>query len=97
VYTGDGQLPGASVVIDKAGNIYGTTNGGGTSGVGSVFKLDKTGKETILHNFTGFSDGACPCSNLILDSKGNLYSTASTGGNLPCGLTGCGTVFENTP
>jgi uncharacterized repeat protein (TIGR03803 family) len=35
------------MVIDKAGNIYGTTNGGGTSGVGTVFKLDKTGKETI--------------------------------------------------
>jgi uncharacterized repeat protein (TIGR03803 family) len=95
--TGDGQLPGASVVIDKAGNIYGTTNGGGTFSIGTVFKLDKTGKETILHNFTGGSDGGCPCSNLILDSKGNLYGTASTGGNLSCGLTGCGTVFEIKP
>lgn len=95
--TGDGANPGASVVIDKSGNIYGTTNGGGTSLVGTVFKVDKTGKETILHDFTGYSDGACPCSNLILDPKGNLYGTASTGGNLSCGTTGCGTVFEITP
>jgi uncharacterized repeat protein (TIGR03803 family) len=95
--TGDGQHPEASVVIDKASNIYGTTNDGGTSGVGTIFKVDKTGKETILHNFTGYSDGSCPCSNLILDSKGKLYGTASTGGNLSCGTTGCGTVFEITP
>lgn len=92
--SGDGRNPGASVVIDKAGNIFGTTNLGGTSNAGTIFKLDKTGKETILYNFTGYSDGNCPCSNLILDSNGHLYGTASTGGNLSCGTTGCGTVFE---
>jgi uncharacterized repeat protein (TIGR03803 family) len=95
--SGDGKNPGAAVVTDKAGNVYGTTNNGGTSSVGIVYKVDKTGTETVLHNFTGFSDGACPCANLILDSKGNLYGTASTGGNLSCGTTGCGTVFEITP
>jgi uncharacterized repeat protein (TIGR03803 family) len=95
--SGDGQNPGAAVVADKAGNVYGTTNNGGNSGVGIVFKVDRNAKETVLHNFTGFSDGACPCANLILDPKGNLYGTASTGGNLSCGTTGCGTVFEITP
>jgi uncharacterized repeat protein (TIGR03803 family) len=89
--------PGAGVVRDKAGNLYGTTIYGGSSqcGCGVVFKLalQKNGKwkYTVLHAFIG-SDGAQPDANLILDKRGNLYGTAATGG-----ASGAGVVFEITP
>jgi uncharacterized repeat protein (TIGR03803 family) len=92
-----GFSPGAGVVLDKAGNLYGTTTIGGSPqcGCGVVFKLSpsKNGKwkYTVLHTFVG-SDGAQPDANLILDSKGNLYGTAVTGGTY-----GYGVVFEVTP
>jgi len=58
---GDGALPYAGLVLDAQGNLYGTTCCGGTYGYGTVFKLDTTGKETVLHSFpaTG-GDGAYP-------------------------------------
>lgn len=89
--------PGAGVVRDKAGNLYGTTIYGGSQqcDCGVVYKLSptKNGKwnYTVLHTFVG-SDGAQPDANLILDSKGNLYGTAATGG-----AYGAGVVFEITP
>ena len=89
-----GWGPGAGVVMDKSGNLYGTTIYGG-SGCGVVYKLAfaPTGKwtYTVLHTFTG-NDGCQPDANLILDDKGNLYGTTATGG-----AYGGGVVFEFTP
>ena len=70
-----GTQPNAGVILDLAGNLYGTTYYGGTAGNGTVFKLDPAGSETVLHNFTGGVDGAYPTSGVILDSAGNLYGT----------------------
>jgi uncharacterized repeat protein (TIGR03803 family) len=93
----NGQQPSASVVMDKAGNLYGTTISGGTAscGCGVIYKLvpGSNGKwtYTVLHRFTGY-DGAQPDANLILDGKGNLYGTTITGGT-----GGAGVAFELTP
>jgi len=77
----DGEEPLAGpLVIDSAGNLYGTTYFGGTADDGVVFELDAAGKETILHSFTGGSDGANPRAGVIMDSEGNLYGTAEEGG-----------------
>jgi uncharacterized repeat protein (TIGR03803 family) len=105
----DGDTPVGSVpVFDKAGNLYGTTFTGGDPscnppyGCGTVFKLTpgKGGRwrETVLHRFTGGSDGSGPYSGVILDAAGNLYGTATYGGNPGCFQnSGCGVVFEITP
>jgi uncharacterized repeat protein (TIGR03803 family) len=93
----DGQNPYSRLIRDAAGNFYGTTFYGGASGYGTVFKLDAAGKLTILHSFSGLADGGHPIAGLILDPAGNLYGTASDGGDLNCGFSGCGTVFKVTP
>jgi uncharacterized repeat protein (TIGR03803 family) len=62
-----------------------------------VFKLDKSGQETVLYSFTGKADGAGPEAGLLRDAAGNLYGTTSDGGDLSCGFSGCGTVFKVTP
>ena len=87
--TPDGSSPYAPLVRDNAGVLYGTTESGGTSGVGTIFKVDKSGKETVLHSFAGGSDGANPFAGLVFDSAGNLYGTTANGG-----ASGVGTVFE---
>lgn len=86
----DGQWPQAGVIRDTAGNLYGTTYGGGTAGDGTVFMLDQTGKETVLHSFAGTpgADGATPFAGLVRDTAGNLYGTTYNGG-----LLGAGIVF----
>jgi uncharacterized repeat protein (TIGR03803 family) len=71
----DGGFPYAGVIRDSAGNLYGTTNGGGTSGWGVVYKLDTAGKETVLYSFTGGADGGIPYAGVIRDAAGNLYGT----------------------
>jgi uncharacterized repeat protein (TIGR03803 family) len=92
-----GFEPGAGVVRDNAGALYGTTVYGGRPqcDCGVVFKLSprKSGRweYSVLHTFTGY-DGAQPDANLILDTKGNLYGTAATGG-----ASGGGVAFEITP
>jgi uncharacterized repeat protein (TIGR03803 family) len=88
---GDGAYPGTSLVRDAAGSLYGTTTeGGGTSSSGTVFKLDATGKETVLYSFAGGRDGSYPSYGvLIRDSVGNLYGTTVAGG-----VSGNGTVFK---
>lgn len=87
----DGAYPGA-LVRDTAGNLYGTTSQGGTASDGTLFKLDASGNETVLHNFgANSSDGMEPNSGLIQDRAGNLYGTTVTGG-----LYNGGTVFEWT-
>lgn len=85
----DGLNPESSLLRDSAGNLYGTTNAGGTSQLGTVFKLDSAGTETILHNFTGSSDGANPSAGLVRDSASNFYGTTTFGG-----APGYGVIFK---
>jgi uncharacterized repeat protein (TIGR03803 family) len=103
----DGALPSGALVFDAEGNLYGTTKSGsnavinGESGVGgTVFKLDKAGNETVLHNFTGSPDGLEPQAGLIFDGRDKLYGTTVEGGTgTSCKFGapfGCGTVFELT-
>jgi uncharacterized repeat protein (TIGR03803 family) len=75
----DGKNPNGNLVRDAAGNLYGTTSIGGTANLGTLFKLDTSGKETILHNFGFPGDGAYP-ENLVMDKAGNLYGNTSDGG-----------------
>lgn len=74
----DGSLPEAALVQDSTGNLYGTTFAGGDASEGTVFKLTKTGVETILLTFNTFN-GSFPASNLVFDKAGNLYGTAMEG------------------
>lgn len=100
----DGGFPAASLIVDGAGNLYGTTVlggdlncdiGGPPAGCGVVFKLAPSGQETVLYTFTGSRDGAWPSDALVMDSAGNLYGTAYYGGDLQCNYgLGCGTVFK---
>jgi uncharacterized repeat protein (TIGR03803 family) len=95
----DGGNPVAGLVIDKRGNLYGTTEiGGSSTNNGTVFKVTPGGKETILHSFAGGMDGSLPSSSVTLDGKGNLYGTTGEGGGSGCyESAGCGTVFEISP
>jgi uncharacterized repeat protein (TIGR03803 family) len=88
----DGGQPNASLIRDATGNLYGTTIGGGAFGHGTVFKLDKAGKETVLYSFAGGTDAASPNADLLRDAAGNLYGTTIAGGT-----SGGGTVFKLTP
>ena len=77
----DGINPWGGLVMDSAGNLYGTTNVGGDlnchsinfnfgAGCGTVFKIDALGNETILHTFHGGKDGANPVNSLTIDESG---------------------------
>jgi uncharacterized repeat protein (TIGR03803 family) len=74
------------VVLDEAGNVYGTTTQGGAANAGVVFKVDAQGRETVLYSFTGEADGAKPYCGLIRDAVGNLYGTTSGGGAANAGV-----------
>jgi uncharacterized repeat protein (TIGR03803 family) len=82
----DGAQPFSALVRDKAGNLYGTTTMGGSANAGVVFKLDPAGTETVLHNFTGGTDGTTPTGGLLEDRAGNFYGTASQGGTSNAGV-----------
>ena len=82
----DGGGPLAGVIRDSAGNLYGTTAGGGAAGAGVVFKIDPTGNETVLYSFTGGPDGGSPLAAVIRDKAGNLYGTTDTGGASDAGV-----------
>ena len=88
----DGAEPHANLIMDPSGNLYGTTDSGGTSDVGTVFKLLPDGSEIVLYSFSGGSDGAYPYAGLILDTTGNFYGTTKQGGT-----SDQGTVFQITP
>jgi uncharacterized repeat protein (TIGR03803 family) len=93
----DAFLPYASLILDAAGNLYGTTEGGGTFNAGTVFELSPSTSglwnEEILYNFSEYgSSGYSPVAGLILDAKGNLYGTSGAGGAFRGGV-----VFELTP
>ena len=84
------------LIFDRAGNLYGTTSGGGTSGNGTVFKVDRTGALTTLYSFNAAPDGALPSGALVFDAEGNLYGTTKSGSNAVInGESGVGgTVFK---
>ena len=91
--------PVSNLVFDAAGNLYGTTVGGGAKnincpqGCGVVFELSAAGKYTVLYKFKGGFDGAHPYGGLVIDASGNLYGTTFTGGQ-DDPMLDCGTVFE---
>ncbi|HEX4159976.1 MAG TPA: choice-of-anchor tandem repeat GloVer-containing protein [Rhizomicrobium sp.] len=99
----DGYFPLAPLIRDKSGNFYGATEFGGGDGCenlgcGTIFKLAPDGTKSILHAFTGGSDGALPVAGLVMDRAGHLFGTALGGGEGTCaGYLGCGTVFELDP
>ena len=90
----DGLAPYGRLISDAAGNLYGTTALGGTSGAGTVFELTAPAPwtESILYNFTGANDGSQPYGGLISDSAGNFYGTTFQGGTF-----NGGTVYELMP
>ena len=96
----DPKLPYAGLIFDKAGNLYGTAEFGGSDNQGAVFEITRSAggswTENILYNFTGSSDGGQPYASLVFDAAGDLYGTTNFGGSSNCNL-GCGTVFKLTP
>jgi hypothetical protein len=90
----DAVYPQASLIFDKGGNLYGTSNGGANRW-GAIFKMkpgsNETWSESVLFSFNDF-DGGAPQAPLVFDGKGNLYSTTEAGG-----AGRAGTVFELTP
>ena len=97
-FPNDGLMPQAGVTLDSKGNVYGTTLYSGPS-AGTVFKLspqqDGHWKETILYDFPNSNkNGGAPVGGVTFDNQGNLYGTASAGGDPVCD---CGVVFKMTP
>ena len=103
-----GYQPQAGVILDAAGNLYGTTTYGGigtcTNLCGTVFELSPTAsggwtKKTLHHFTNNGKDGYAPGAGLTFDHAGNLYGTTEDGGNGTSSACspGCGTVFELTP
>jgi uncharacterized repeat protein (TIGR03803 family) len=93
----DGAIPGP-LIRDAQGNLYGTTGAGGITSCGedtcgTVFKIDSTGKYTVLYRFTGGNDGTNPVAGLVRDAKGNLYGTTQGNGF----INGASVVFKVTP
>ncbi len=97
----NGNDPLAGVVLDGAGNLYGTLYQGGDSELGAAYEVSRSGSgwtESTIHTFAGGADGAEPMAGLILDGSGNLYGTTEFGGGAGgCTAGGCGTVFQLTP
>jgi len=94
----DGEYLDTDLVMDSAGNIYGSTVQGGDFASGTVFQLSPSASgwtHTVLYSFTGGTDGGEPYKGVTLDSQGNLYGTTVAGGAGSCD-GGCGVVFKLT-
>ena len=94
----DGEYLDTDLVMDSAGNIYGSTVQGGDFGSGTVFQLSPSATgwtHTVLYSFKGGKDGGEPYKGVTLDAQGNVYGTAVTGGGGSC-EGGCGVVFKLT-
>ena len=94
----DGEYLDTDLVMDKGGNLYGSTVQGGDFGSGTVFQLAPSAggwTHTVLYSFTGGADGGEPYKGVTLDPQGNLYGTTVTGGSGSC-EGGCGVVFKLT-
>jgi len=96
IYSFSGHAgPYSKLAMDAAGNLFGTTYGDGSAGVGTVFKLMRSGSGwtyALLHDFTGGSDGASPLGGVLLDAGGHVYGTAEMGG-----AHGWGVVYKVAP
>jgi uncharacterized repeat protein (TIGR03803 family) len=89
----DGSSPAAGLILDSAGDLYGTTQYGGAFGFGTVFEVTPSGTETVLYSFTGGTDGASPeFASLVQDKAGNCYGTTPAGGAHDVGV-----VFKVDP
>jgi len=101
-YGHDGDEPAGGVVFDKAGNVYGASWYGGSSGCGTAYRLAPPPQkitrwaETLLHVFNG-PDGCYPSGGLIADGAGNFYGVTGEGGIISCLHVGCGAVYELSP
>src|SRR5579863_3882586 len=95
----DGDYPRGPLLQATDGNFYGTTQGGGAGGGGTIFRITAGGKLTTLYGFCqgNCPDGAQPVSGVIQGTDGNFYGTTSHGGGGPCANGGCGTIFKMTP
>jgi uncharacterized repeat protein (TIGR03803 family) len=96
----NGSAAASPLVQGRDGNLYGATVGGGTTDLGTIFRMTPTGSLTTIYNFCSTSvcsDGAAPL-GIVLGLDGNFYGATAYGGNLDCfdGGTGCGTVFRIT-
>jgi uncharacterized repeat protein (TIGR03803 family) len=96
----DGGTPVGGVILDAAGNLYGTAYNGGIatcppSGCGLVFKLNPNGAETVLYSFRGGANGSSPQTGVVMDAAGNLYGTTYLGGIGTA--SGNGVVFKLSP
>ena len=87
----DGIIPYAGLMQDTNGNLWGTTEGGGTNGAGTVFEITAAGTYSVARNFGVGTDGTYPRATLIQDKNGNFWGTTFEGGT-----NGMGTVFEIT-
>jgi uncharacterized repeat protein (TIGR03803 family) len=91
----NGTVPYAGLIMDSAGNLYGTAADGGAGGEGTVFEMTTAGggfHQTTLHSFTSGTDGTSPFGPLTMDASGNLYGT--TYNSSVGGISGGGIVFE---
>ena len=99
----DGAGPTGTLILDNVGNLYGTTTAGGSLGGGTAFKLAPNSNgswtESVINNFGGPTNGGVPYAGLIFDASGNLYGTASVGGQSSgCeNMSSCGLVFSLNP
>src|SRR5207244_5708336 len=94
----DGEYTDSDLVMDSAGNLYGTSVLGGDFGSGTVFQLTPSGNtwiHTVLYSFTGGTDGGEPYKGVTLDAQGNIYGTTVTGGTGSC-EGGCGVAYKLT-
>jgi uncharacterized repeat protein (TIGR03803 family) len=91
----DGSAPSSPLVMDTAGDLYGTTFYGGEFDAGTIFKVPRITAETdkVLHSFGGGADGAFPFAGLVRDGSGNIFGVTASGGNNNC-AGGCGTIFR---